>query len=202
MTTLRDPFAVTHEKNGFTYVSWSQVADRLDEVDPTWSFAVVQLGEDWCLGRLTIAGRTFENVGYAENSEKDWKKEVLKDAISDAFKRCAALAGVARYLYDKDAPVAAHSTPRSAAPVPSEPDYLREAERVFSDVRAETQDRVATKDGFCPDHGLMWALRPGGVSKTTGKAYDPFWSCPSQDRPFCKQKPSARWAAAHEGGAS
>ena len=54
-------------------------------------------------------------------------------------------------------------------------------------------------DGTCPDHDLAWVLQPGGISKTTGKPYDPFWACPSQDRPFCKNKPSKAWQARHEG---
>jgi hypothetical protein len=115
MTALRDPFEVTHKKDiknklgevvaQVDYVGWSQSADRLDDVHPEdWSFSVMGIGEDWVHGRLTIGDRHFENIGYAENAEAAWKKEVLKDAVSDAFKRCAALAGVARYLYDKDSP--------------------------------------------------------------------------------------------------
>jgi hypothetical protein len=128
MTNLRDPFAVVHQKpkrnkDGsqtlLDYVSWSQVADRLDEAVPEWSFVIVQLGEDWAWGRLTLGGRTFENVGYAENADAAWKSEVLKDAVSDALKRCAAMAGVGRYLYDRDAPRTAPAAPeRPVAPVP------------------------------------------------------------------------------------
>lgn len=134
MTQLRDPFAVVHKKPlknkmgqvvaELDYVGWSQVADRLDEAGGEWSFQIVQLGEDWCWGRLTLNGRTFENVGYAENADQDWKKEALKDAVSDALKRCAALAGVARYLYDKDstpARTAPAAPQRSVAPVPTPP---------------------------------------------------------------------------------
>lgn len=153
MSGLRDPFSVIHQKKVKTkggeivldYVSWSQVADRLDEAASGWSFEIVQLGDDWCWGRLSFGGRKFENVGYAENAEEDWKKEVLKDAVSDALKRCAASAGVARYLYDRDAPrgvapttpqrptptvvkptsvIAPH--PPSESPVPEEPPELRE----------------------------------------------------------------------------
>lgn len=114
MTVLTDPFANIHKKDiknkagkvvaQVDYVGWSQVADRLDEAAPGWSFEVITLSEDWCLGKLTIDERVYMNVGYAENADMDWKKEPLKDAVSDALKRCAALAGVARYLYDKDTP--------------------------------------------------------------------------------------------------
>lgn len=131
MTSLRDPFDKTHTKTvqtkrgevSFTYVSWSQVADRLDEAAPGWSFTIRQLGDDWCWGQLTIGGQTFDNIGYAENADQAWKGEVLKDAVSDALKRCAALAGVARYLYDKDssqgtARAGTSSPVRAAAPRP------------------------------------------------------------------------------------
>lgn len=132
MTTLRDPFDVIHKKDiknkagevvaKVDYVGWSQVADRLDEAAASWSFEIRQLGDDWCWGRLTVDGRTFENVGYAENAEAAWKKEALKDAVSDALKRCAAMAGVARYLYDKDAPAGpqnGRSAPRPVAVAPT-----------------------------------------------------------------------------------
>lgn len=135
MTTLREPFdhtltKVVKTKQGeisLTYVSWSQVADRLDDAAPGWSFTIRQLGDDWCWGQLTLDGRTFDNIGYAENADQDWKKEALKDAVSDALKRCASMAGVGRYLYDKEAPAGrpaagnGHSapTPTRPAPVPS-----------------------------------------------------------------------------------
>ena len=119
MTALRDPFDTTHKKDiknkqgqvvaQVDYVGWSQVADRLDEAAPGWSFTIRQIGDDWCWGTLTIEGRAFDNIGYAENADMEWKKEPLKDAVSDALKRCAALAGVARYLYDKDS-TSAHGT--------------------------------------------------------------------------------------------
>lgn len=229
MTTLRDPFDVVHKKDiknkqgdvvaQVDYVGWSQVADRLDDVSPGWSFSVVQLGEDWCLGRLNLGdGRGFENIGYAENADTSWKKEVLKDAVSDAFKRCAALAGVARYLYDKDAPHTSPGravppparpapAPRPAAPspapaggTPEEPEFLREV--IGHDAptapRTAREAEQVSEGAFCPDHGLAWTLRPGGISKTTGKPYDGFWTCPSDARPWCKQKPSAKWVAMHE----
>lgn len=131
MTTLRDPFDNVHKKDiknkrgevvaQVDYVGWSQVGDRLDEVGEPWSFSIMALGEDWCHGRLTIGDRHFENVGYAENADQEWKKEALKDAVSDAFKRCAALAGVARYLYDKDSPRPQTTVTRTRAAGTSSP---------------------------------------------------------------------------------
>lgn len=126
MTTLHDPFAVTHTKTvrtksgeqHLTYIQWTDAADRLDECEPGWSFAILDKGPDWVHGRLTLSdGRYTENIGYAENADQDWKKEVLKDAASDALKRCAALMGVGRYLYDRVEPhngQAGHSSPAPA----------------------------------------------------------------------------------------
>ena len=211
MSSLRDPFAIVHKKDiknkagdvvaQVDYVGWSQVADRLDEAAPGWSFAIRQLGEDWCWGQLTIDGRTFDNIGYAENASADWKKEPLKDAVSDALKRCAALAGVARYLYDKDgprppqtAPVARSITnrppapPRVSAPVEDEDDIdWRDVETVEHDVPDE---------GTCPVHHVPWLLKPAGVSKN-GTPYDAFYSCGVSGPPWCKAKPGKAWVVSH-----
>lgn len=204
---LRDPFDVVHQKarggKTFDYVTWSQVADRLDAAAPGWSFEVVQLHDDWCLGRLTIGDRRFENVGYAESADEEWKKEALKDAVSDALKRCAAIAGVGRYLYDKDTPpaqVPAPSPPRPSTPPSAAGRGTHEPPPLDIDELAEQPPLIpppADGEGECPVHHLAWVLKPGGVSKA-GKAYEPFWTCPSDERPWCTQKPSARWKAHHE----
>jgi hypothetical protein len=203
MTALRDEFAVTHDKGGFTYVSWSQVADRLDEAGGPWSFAVMALGPDWCHGRLTIGDRHYENIGYAENAEAEWKKEPYKDAVSDAFKRCAALAGVARYLYDKDSPA---STGR-AAPPPARPVAPPKPTVVPDDPYADLPPPWEASDfkpsanpheDVCPDHNIPWTLKPAGTSKA-GKPYDAFWKCDAKtDGEFCRNKPSKAWQARHE----
>lgn len=221
---LRDPFEIVHKKdiknkNGdvvaqVDYVGWSQVADRLDDVAPGWSFEIRQLGDDWCWGKLTISGQTFENVGYAENAEMAWKKEPLKDAVSDALKRCAALAGVARYLYDKDAPVRpqnGHSAParqlppvvttsreRSSTDVPDNLDWEQLSPIKPQTTVAVAERPVALSDGenWCPVHGLAWVLKPAGVSKA-GSPYDAFYACGSSEKPWCKEKPTAQWVKAH-----
>lgn len=225
MTTLRDPFDLVHKKDiknkegrvvaQVDYVGWSQVADRLDEAAPGWAFEIRQLGEDWCWGKLTIEGRTFENVGYAENADAAWKKEALKDAVSDALKRCAAMAGVARYLYDKDAPVgrqnghsapvAAPVAPRSSTATPDDLgdldwDHLLPAkpESVQRQAPVAVIDRpLSDGEGLCPVHGIPWVLKPGGTAKATGKPYDPFFACGSDERPFCKEKPTVHWIKAN-----
>lgn len=136
MPTLREPFDTIHQrelknKKGevvarLDYIEWAQAATRLDEAEEVarWSFSVMALGPDWCHGRLTLTGpdgidRYFENVGYAENADAEWKKEPLKDAVSDALKRCAAMAGVARYLYETEQAPRPVERPRTAPPRPS-----------------------------------------------------------------------------------
>lgn len=41
-------------------------------------------------------------------------------------------------------------------------------------------------DGYCPVHDAEWKLVPGGVSKKTGKRYNPFWVCSERG---CDEKP-------------
>lgn len=191
---LKDQFTQTYEKNGFTYVQWSQVADRLDEASPGWSFQIVNIGPDWVHGRLTIGEQTFDNIGYAENADAAWKKEPLKDAASDALKRCAAIAGVARYLYDNETtpPTNGH---RPQAPVaqPTRPTVVHD-DPYPDDLAGMTPIAVVpVGGGQCPTHHMAWTLRPAGVSKTTGKPYAAFYACPSAERPYCTQKPSLAW---------
>jgi hypothetical protein len=216
MTALRDEFAITHDKGGFTYVSWSQVADRLDESGESWSFQIVTLGPDWCHGRLTIGLRDFDNIGYAENADAEWKKEPYKDAVSDAFKRCAALAGVARYLYDKDSPSGTgragvpSSSARPAAvtrPVVLRDEMGRPPPVVEDDPYADLPPPWEASDfkpsanpheDVCPDHNVPWTLKEAGTSKA-GKPYDAFWKCDAKtDGEFCRNKPSKQWQARHE----
>lgn len=196
--SLTDPFSTVHKKDikkdgrvvaQVDYVGWAQVADRLDEASPGWSFAIIQLGPDWCHGRLTLGdSRGFENIGYAENADADWKKEPLKDAVSDALKRCAALAGVARYLYDKDlhSPAAfppphggaAGSSPRSAAPTPRP---------IQSTVPQEPEGmwEPGTNPGQCPVHERDWKRNSRG------------WFCSGKngDGSWCDEHPSQAWMA-------
>lgn len=184
MPTLRDPFDNVHKKDiknkqgmivaQVDYVGWSQSADRLDEAAEVirWSFAVLGLGSDWAHGRLTLVDadgneRHFENIGYAENAEAEWKKEPLKDAVSDAFKRCAALAGVARYLYDKDAPArqpvraAVQRAETAARPHLVDTDLLEPDDDDIDALRAEPSVRDDLR--VCPIHNTPWAGTPGDL---------------------------------------
>ena len=177
MTALRDPFDITHKKDiknkqgqvvaQVDYVGWSQVADRLDEAAPGWSFTIRQLGDDWCWGQLTVSGQTFDNIGYAENADMEWKKEPLKDAVSDALKRCAALAGVARYLYDKDSPSAHGPGPvrQVAAAGPARPvavanPYTKPHDDPYPD---DLSDLDQPRDNtVCPVHSKPWKQNSRG----------------------------------------
>jgi hypothetical protein len=144
------------------------------------------------------------------------EKEVLKDAVSDALKRCASLAGVARYLYDKDAPTTQGrgagsplpasrpaSSPRTVVtpPPPSGgvPEEPEDFAAIFSDVRLDAPQRpVAVTDGGsegeCPAHHKPWVNGKFG------------WYCQSpaadgfkrNSRGYCNEKPSAKWAARQE----
>ena len=47
-------------------------------------------------------------------------------------------------------------------------------------------------------HGEAWSLKPGGISKASGKPYNPFWAASHKapDGSWCREKPSAKWVAA------
>lgn len=183
MTALRDPFDnVMKREDKYDYVPWSSVADRLDDAlgDTGWSFAIMGIGSDWVHGRLTIGDRHIENIGYAENADASWSKEVLKHAATDAFKRCAALAGVARYLYDKDGhsdntqssgrgvtsssprPPARPTVVRSSTEMPEMPPNEWDVEPApFAPIGS---GRAAMPGDECPDHpGVQWRGEPGDL---------------------------------------
>lgn len=80
------------------YVQHTDAYVRVEQVDPSWSTQVLEVkyhAPDYCTVRmrLTILGVSRDNVG--DGSEE-------KGATSDAFKRCAMLFGVGRYLYDSE----------------------------------------------------------------------------------------------------
>lgn len=77
------------------YVSHTTVAARLEEIDPSWCFEILETtrsGEKCCVrARLQIQGVSRDNCGEGED---------FKGACSDALKRCAMLFGVGRYFYE------------------------------------------------------------------------------------------------------
>lgn len=94
------------------YAQHTDVAARLEEVDPSWSSEITheQRVERYFVVRmrLTIKGVSRENIGEGEDP---------KSAASDALKRAASLFGVGRYLYD---------SPRVWVPYNEQQDYYRE----------------------------------------------------------------------------
>jgi hypothetical protein len=50
---------------------------------------------------------------------------------------------------------------------------------------------LAAGPGSCPVHGVPFEWKEGGVSKTTGNAYDGFYKCGEKnaDGSYCKQRP-------------
>ena len=189
----------------FTYADARAVAQRLDDVLGLtgWQFEVkvADPAHSVVHGSLTliIEGKVTirEDFGYPNSAQDD---EPLKSAASDALRRCAAQVGVGRSLYS---PERSTQTPyRAAAPV-SVPQIAKpEASAVLSDdeqvmAKAAMLFVQGATDSSC-SHGEAWSLKPGGVSKASGKPYQPFWAASHKapDGSWCKEKPSIRWIAA------
>ena len=186
----------------FTYADARAVAQRLDDVLGVtgWQFevAVADVPRSVVKGSLTIVveGKTVihEDFGYPNSTSDD---EPLKSAASDALRRCAAQVGVGRSLYSPDQSAGSTRTATtggtslSVAPRP-----LSDDSEVLAAAMAFAQSPEAG-NGNCPTHGVPFILRPGGVSKGTGKPYGEFWACPTKDNAgFCKNKPAGKPAAA------
>jgi len=62
---------------------------------------------------------------------------------------------------------------------------------------------AGANEGAC-SHGEEWQLKPGGVSKASGKPYNAFWAASHKgpDGSYCKDKPSQQWVAAHSAPAA
>jgi hypothetical protein len=176
-----------------TWVDARTVAARLDEVlgVNAWDFAVEPVGDtNTVVGILTcrfpdgtVARR--QDFGY----ETGGSGESLKEAASDALRRCASLFGVARYLYGGEKPAAGRVALPPLKPM-SLPQTPVPAQQGHDTVVLKAAMAMFGNDN-CPDHGQPWTLKPGGVSKATGKPYAPFWACSGRtDGAFCKKKPS------------
>lgn len=191
----------------FTYADARAVAQRLDDVlgIEGWQFEVkVADGERNVVhGSLAvvIGGKTTirQDFGYPNSSADD---EPLKSAASDALRRCAAQIGVGRSLYSPEKAV--QTPPRTAAPISGPQMRKPEAVQAYTD-----DDLLAAKaamifaenatEGAC-SHGEAWSLKPGGISKASGKPYNPFWAASHKapDGSWCKEKPSIKWIAAQK----
>ena len=188
----------------FTYADARAVAQRLDDVLGLtgWEFevAVADAARGVVKGTLHIVvdGKTVihEDFGYPNSTQDD---EPLKSAASDALRRCAAQIGVGRSLYS---PERGQATARAVAPVsvpqiakPAASSALSDDDQVMA--RAAMLFVTGATEGTC-SHGEDWQLKPGGVSKASGKPYNAFWAASHKapDGSFCKDKPSQQWVAA------
>ena len=129
ITELSAPFPehlLQHRSQGgtmLTSIAWHTAADRLDEVYPYWSQNVEKveiIGTNVVATvsvtlQFTDAQVTRTNSGIESVNTDSWGDPV-SNAIAMAFKRAAAMFGVARYLYHKDSVVSPSSTNISAFP--------------------------------------------------------------------------------------
>lgn len=103
LQALQKPFAFAdHEfTRGFCYLTEESVTRRLDEVDPSWEFEILETGSNrekqvYVNARLTVKGVSRCNTGMQDVNDKAGEAE--KGAATDALKRCARLFGVGRYI--------------------------------------------------------------------------------------------------------
>ena len=181
----------------FTYADARAVAQRLDDVlgITGWNFEsdVVDPTAKAVKGTLTIrvdgVASTKEDYGYPNGGQSD---EPLKEASSDALRRCAALLGVGRSLY-----ASGTGASLSVAPRPLSVDSVRVSQPSVSTSDPVIAAALLFAEGECPEHRTAWQFKPAGVSKT-GREYNAFYSCGGKDGSgqFCKRKPSIAWVNA------
>ncbi len=189
----------------FTYADARAVAQRLDDVlgIEGWQFEVKVADpiRGVVHGSLVIVvdGKSTirQDFGYPNSAQDD---EPLKSAASDALRRCAAQVGVGRSLYSPEKGI---QVPPNAAARPYEP--VRALS--LDSTRASDDDIIAAKaailfaqgvdDDRC-SHGESWTLKPAGISKVSGKAYEAFWAASHKapDGSYCREKPSAKFLSA------
>jgi len=113
----------------------------------------------------------------------------------------AALNKIAEGIYEladamfQDA-AGATTTAQEASPFVDLPDEVFAASPTYEPVGIPAADPVLS---VCPNHGTPWSIKPAGVSKTTGKAYNAFYKCDGKnpDNSYCTKKPTREWADAH-----
>ncbi len=188
----------------YTYADVRAIDTRLDEVFGTmgWSFSweVVDAANAVVRGRLIVshegAQKTIEEAGYPNAAGRD--EEPLKSSVTDSRRRAAAALGIGRSLYS---PERSQAPARAAAPLRSPQMGTPEASvRASDDDILAAQAAIIFAQGVTDDacsHGEAWQLKPGGVSKASGKPYQPFWAASHKapDGSWCKEKPSIKWIA-------
>lgn len=104
LQALKRPFnRADHEfVRGFVYLTEEAITNRIEEVDPSWTFNVNRIehvdGNAVCHATLIINGVARDGIGMQQILEK--AGEPAKGAATDALKRCARLFGIGRYLLD------------------------------------------------------------------------------------------------------
>lgn len=189
----------------FTYADARAVAQRLDDTlgIECWQFEVkvADGARNVVHGSLAvvIGGKTTirQDFGYPNSTQDD---EPLKSAASDALRRCAAQVGVGRSLYspEKGVPVAPLRFTRPNVPQSGTPEASSAMSADDQVMAAAAMLFVAgANEGAC-SHGEDWQLKPGGVSKVSGKPYNAFYAASHKtpDGGWCKDKPSQQWVAA------
>jgi len=191
----------------FTYADARAVAQRLDDVlgIENWQFEVKVADPARAVvhGSLVavIDGKTTlrQDFGYPNSAQDD---EPLKSAASDALRRCAAQLGVGRSLYSPEKGI--QVPPRGRTPV-LEPRGVLSVDSTSGLTDDQTLALKAamvfaeSAGGDTCSHGTPWALKPGGVSKVSGKPYGPFYAASHKtpDGGWCKDKPSREFLASH-----
>jgi hypothetical protein len=186
----------------FTYADARAVAQRLDDVlgIEGWQFEVkvADGARNVVHGSLAvvIGGKTTirQDFGYPNSAQDD---EPLKSAASDALRRCAAQVGVGRSLYSPDKGVQVPPrgvAPRSVAPTGVSVDSTRASDDDIIAAKAAILFAAGVDDDRC-SHGESWTLKPAGISKVSGKAYEAFWAASHKapDGSYCREKPSAKF---------
>jgi len=180
----------------FTYADARAVAQRLDDVlgITGWNFesVVVDSTAKAIKGTLTIrvdgVASTKEDYGYPNGGQSD---EPLKEASSDALRRCAALLGVGRSLY-----ASGTGASLSVAPTPLSVASVKASQPSVSTSDVAVAAAMLFAEGECPDHRTAWSFKPAGISKA-GKPYNAFYACSGKSNgTFCQRKPSIAWTNA------
>ena len=194
----------------FTYADARAVAQRLDDVlgIEGWQFEVkvADGARNVVHGSLAvvIGGKTTirQDFGYPNSAQDD---EPLKSAASDALRRCAAQLGVGRSLYSPDKGVQVPLGRVSRLSVAPTPLSVDSDDATADAILAAKAAMIFAENvgGETCSHGELWTLKPGGVSKGTGKPYNPFWAASHKtpDGGWCKDKPSREFVAKNSGEA-
>jgi len=190
----------------YTYADVRAIDTRLDEVFGTmgWSFSweLIDAATAVVRGRLIVTHegvtKTIEEAGYPNAAGRD--EEPLKSSVTDSRRRAGAALGIGRGLYspEKGVAVAPLMFTRPNVPQIAKPEAsiaLSDDDQVMA--AAAMLFVAGVNEGTC-SHGEDWQLKPGGVSKVSGKPYNAFYAASHKtpDGGWCKDKPSIKWVAA------